>query len=234
MIDVIRQWLFRVFMVALLSGLPMAQAQQQIEAAGSTWYGEALAAGDGLVAVGSEASDFVDIYRRTADGWQQDGRVLATDGMNFTGPAGVAEGLKTRIVFTSLAPLETAPNQKVTVSRIQSAVPFENLDLGVQFKGDHVAVEGATVQSPGGPVRLEAMRLPLDGETPITGVVAFKGLDFGKVIAAATREIEIGKSGFERWVERAARRHGFLYGLAAVLLSLGLGWAAAAAFRRRA
>ena len=55
----------------------------------------------------------------------------------------------------------------------------------------------------------------------------------GKVIAAATREIEIGKSGFERFVALAARRHGFLYGLAAVLMSLGLGWAAAAAFRRR-
>jgi uncharacterized protein (TIGR02186 family) len=55
----------------------------------------------------------------------------------------------------------------------------------------------------------------------------------GKVIAAATREIEIGKSGFERFVALAARRHGFLYGLAAVLLSLGLGWAAAMAFRRR-
>lgn len=55
----------------------------------------------------------------------------------------------------------------------------------------------------------------------------------GKVIAAATKEIEIGKSGFERYVALAARRHGFLYGLAAVLLSLGLGWAAAIAFRRR-
>jgi uncharacterized protein (TIGR02186 family) len=55
----------------------------------------------------------------------------------------------------------------------------------------------------------------------------------GKVIAAATREIEIGKSGFERFVALAARRHGFVYGLAAVLMSLGLGWAAAAAFRRR-
>lgn len=55
----------------------------------------------------------------------------------------------------------------------------------------------------------------------------------GKVIAAATREIEIGKSGFERFVALAAARHGFLYGLAAVALSLGLGWAAAMAFRRR-
>ena len=55
----------------------------------------------------------------------------------------------------------------------------------------------------------------------------------GKVIAAATKEIEIDKSGFERFVALAALRHGFLYGLAAVILSLGLGWAAAIAFRRR-
>ena len=58
-------------------------------------------------------------------------------------------------------------------------------------------------------------------------------IDRGKVIAAATRDIKIDKSGFERFVALAARRHNFLYGLAAMLLSLALGWAAAAAFRRR-
>ena len=54
-----------------------------------------------------------------------------------------------------------------------------------------------------------------------------------RVIAAATRDIQIGKSGFERYVALAARRHSFLYGLAAMLLSLGLGYAAAWAFARR-
>jgi uncharacterized protein (TIGR02186 family) len=58
-------------------------------------------------------------------------------------------------------------------------------------------------------------------------------IDRGKVIAAATRDIQISKSGFERYVALAARRHEGLYGLTAVFLSLGLGWAAAAAFRRR-
>jgi uncharacterized protein (TIGR02186 family) len=58
-------------------------------------------------------------------------------------------------------------------------------------------------------------------------------IDHGKVIAAATRDIQINKSGFERYVALAARRHEGIYGLAAVALSLGLGWAAAAAFRRR-
>jgi len=58
-------------------------------------------------------------------------------------------------------------------------------------------------------------------------------IDRHKVIAAATRDIQINKSGFERTIALAARRHRLLYGLSCVLLSLGLGWAAAAAFRRR-
>jgi uncharacterized protein (TIGR02186 family) len=58
-------------------------------------------------------------------------------------------------------------------------------------------------------------------------------VDDGRVLAAATRDIDIGKSGFERFVALAARRHSALYGLFAVILSLGLGWSAAALFRRR-
>ena len=58
-------------------------------------------------------------------------------------------------------------------------------------------------------------------------------IDRHKIIAAATRDIQINKSGFERSVALAARRHQLLYGLTCVALSLGLGWAAAAAFRRR-
>jgi uncharacterized protein (TIGR02186 family) len=58
-------------------------------------------------------------------------------------------------------------------------------------------------------------------------------IDRGRVVAAATRDIPINKSGFERFVALAARRHRLAYGLTSVILSLGLGWAAAAAFRRR-
>lgn len=54
----------------------------------------------------------------------------------------------------------------------------------------------------------------------------------GRVIAAAVREIDIRKSGFERFVAAAAAEASFLYGLAAVLLSLAFGWGAAAIWRR--
>jgi uncharacterized protein (TIGR02186 family) len=55
----------------------------------------------------------------------------------------------------------------------------------------------------------------------------------GKVIAAASRDIEIRKSGFERFVATAAQHWPFVYGLVAVLLSVGFGWAASAFAQRR-
>jgi uncharacterized protein (TIGR02186 family) len=54
----------------------------------------------------------------------------------------------------------------------------------------------------------------------------------GRVLAGASREIDIDKSGFERVVADAADRWSFSYGLAAVAVSLLLGWAAGAGFRR--
>ncbi|WP_426264621.1 TIGR02186 family protein [Sphingomonas sp. PWP1-2] len=54
----------------------------------------------------------------------------------------------------------------------------------------------------------------------------------GRVLAAATRDIEIRKSGFERFVARSAERQSVLYGLAAVALSVLFGWGAGVVARR--
>ena len=53
-----------------------------------------------------------------------------------------------------------------------------------------------------------------------------------RVLAAAVREIDIRKSGFERFVATTAERASVLYGLVAVVLSVGFGWAAGALWRR--
>ncbi|KQT35089.1 hypothetical protein ASG29_02890 [Sphingomonas sp. Leaf412] len=55
----------------------------------------------------------------------------------------------------------------------------------------------------------------------------------GRVLAAAVRDIDVRKAGFERFVAEAAQRHAILYGLAAVALSVGLGWAAGRIAQRR-
>ncbi len=54
----------------------------------------------------------------------------------------------------------------------------------------------------------------------------------GKVIAAATRDVDVRKTGFERFVATAAVKWPFIYGLFAVVLSVGFGWGAGALFRR--
>lgn len=54
----------------------------------------------------------------------------------------------------------------------------------------------------------------------------------GKVIAAATREVDIRKSGFERFVATAAVKWPLIYGMFAVALSVAFGWGAGAIFRR--
>jgi uncharacterized protein (TIGR02186 family) len=54
----------------------------------------------------------------------------------------------------------------------------------------------------------------------------------GRVLAAAVRDIDIRKSGFERFVARAADRESIAYGLVAVALSIALGWAAGWLARR--
>ncbi len=48
----------------------------------------------------------------------------------------------------------------------------------------------------------------------------------GRVIASALSEVEVKKVGFERFIAESAQDHSLLYGLVAVMLSVGMGWAA--------
>ena len=52
----------------------------------------------------------------------------------------------------------------------------------------------------------------------------------GRVIASAQAEVEVRKVGFERLVARYSQEWSLVYGLLAVMLSVGLGWAAGRRF----
>ena len=55
----------------------------------------------------------------------------------------------------------------------------------------------------------------------------------GRVVAGAAREIRIEKLGFEGFVAARGRALVAVYGIAAVAVSLLLGWAASAVFARQ-
>jgi uncharacterized protein (TIGR02186 family) len=74
---------------------------------------------------------------------------------------------------------------------------------------------------------------------PITGIAPTGSYEVeaslvsgGEVIARQSTAIEVVKTGFEELFARAAREHGFLYGLATALLALGTGLLANFIFRR--
>lgn len=76
-------------------------------------------------------------------------------------------------------------------------------------------------------------RLPLSARVIVGDYTAETFLvQDGRVLAAATRDITVRKSGFERSMALAARDWPIFYGLTAILIAVGMGWAAGMIARR--
>nr|WP_255325779.1 TIGR02186 family protein [Sphingobium sp. 15-1] len=76
-------------------------------------------------------------------------------------------------------------------------------------------------------------RLPLSARVIVGDYTAETFLvQDGRVVAAAVRDITIRKSGFERFMAVAAEQWPFFYGLVAMILAVGMGWAAGAIAKR--
>lgn len=77
-------------------------------------------------------------------------------------------------------------------------------------------------------------RVPMPASVPVGNyraeVYLFRN---GQVISAYSAPIYVDKSGLERWLYGFAHDNTVLYGLAAVLMALAIGWLAATAFRER-
>ena len=108
---------------------------------------------------------------------------------------------------------------------------FENGLVELKRRGGLYAEHVGTVSVREG-VLYRAL-VPIPARVPIGNYTAETYLiRDGRIVAAATREIAIGKSGFERFVTAAASNYPLLYGLTAITLSLLLGWLAAVGFGR--
>lgn len=108
---------------------------------------------------------------------------------------------------------------------------FENGLVDLRQRADLYAEQPGAVLITDGVLYRARIRIP--ARVPVGTYTAETFLiQDGRVVAAAVRDINIRKSGFEQYVARAAADHGFLYGILAVVLSVGLGWAAGALFRR--
>ena len=110
---------------------------------------------------------------------------LTIPGLDFVSPAGPVKGLKGTVDFTSLAPLVTAPGQRLTADVLESVAPLTDIELSFGLDKAGVTVEGGDLSIAGGLVRVEPFVLPLDRSQPFSGVIVLENVQLGEIIAGS-------------------------------------------------
>ncbi len=108
---------------------------------------------------------------------------------------------------------------------------FENGIVNLRERSQLYSNHPGSVEITDGVLYRARLYLPARVPTGIYTAETFLVRD-GKVLAVATKDVRIGKSGFERFVAKSADKSPILYGLTAILLSFALGIGASVISRR--
>jgi hypothetical protein len=108
---------------------------------------------------------------------------LTLDGLAIDSPAGRVQGARGEIVFTSLLPLTTAPEQQVRAERLAFFTPLTDIEARFGLDGEQLRLAAATASAAGGKVSLEPMSVRLaDGST--RGALLLDDVDLEQLVAA--------------------------------------------------
>ncbi len=110
---------------------------------------------------------------------------LTVPRLDFVSLAGAVTGLSGTLELTSLAPLVAAPDQLVSIERLESIVPVTDLSAKVGLKDDVVQVAAGTASVSGGRAIIETLELPLDPAATRKGVLALEGVQLSDLVEAS-------------------------------------------------
>ena len=111
--------------------------------------------------------------------------VLTIPELDFTSPAGKVQGLKGRIAFTSLTPLITAPDQVLTVDRLETVTPLTGLELRFALDEKALALAGGTIEAAGGHISIEPFNIPLTPGEAWGGVILVDQVQLNELMKSA-------------------------------------------------
>jgi hypothetical protein len=120
----------------------------------------------------------------TAKRITSDGR-LDVEALRFSSPLGLAQQLSTHMVFTSLLPPETAPNQRIAIERVNWVQPLTRATTEVTLTQKQLRVAETRTELTGGEVSVTTMEVPLHAGATVHGTVLISRLALGKLIAAS-------------------------------------------------
>lgn len=129
------------------------------------------------------AANFTGQFRWAPEGGGSEGR-LSVFGLDFTSPAGPVRGLSGDLVFTSLAPLETAKDQQLVAQELEILTPLSAPEVTFQLLGRSLEVSGGRVEVGGGVVRIEPMSVPFDGTESWRGELVVEAVQLADIVRA--------------------------------------------------
>ncbi|HEX5776954.1 MAG TPA: YdbH domain-containing protein, partial [Caulobacteraceae bacterium] len=127
-------------------------------------------------------ADFIGVLTWGPEGVTSSG-ALSTAALNFQSPTGKVTGLNAAIQFTSLSPLITAPDQSLTIQRLDAITPLENIQARFDLVADAANIDQATATLADGQVQLEPLTVPLAADRTVKGVLNLSRIDIGKIVA---------------------------------------------------
>ncbi len=113
------------------------------------------------------------------------GGELDMDGLEFQTPLGAASGASTHITFTSLVPLQTAPDQKIAISHIAWITPLTDAVAQFQLEPGMLHLTGAGTDVAKGRVTLDPMSVPFAPGETFKGAIRLSHVDLGAIVAAS-------------------------------------------------
>ena len=110
---------------------------------------------------------------------------LTVPELDFTSPAGKVQGLKGRVEFASLTPLITAPDQVLTVDRLDTITPLTGLELRFALDEKALALAGGKIEAAGGRISIEPFNIPLTPGEAWGGVIVVEQVQLNELMKSA-------------------------------------------------
>ncbi|MDO8900365.1 MAG: YdbH domain-containing protein [Phenylobacterium sp.] len=127
------------------------------------------------------AAEFSGGFQWGPEGGGSTGR-LTIHSLDFNSPAGAVQGLAGQIDFISLAPLETAEDQRLDAQALQLLAPLTAPRVTFRLSGQSLDLSSGAVNVGGGTVRLEPMTIPLDPTQSWRGELIVEGVQLADLV----------------------------------------------------
>lgn len=111
--------------------------------------------------------------------------VVTIPELDFTSPAGKVQGMKGRIEFTSLTPLITAPDQVLTINRLETVTPLTDLELRFALDEKFLSLAGGKIEAAGGRISIETINVPLTPGEAWGGVILVEQVQLNELMKSA-------------------------------------------------